>query len=170
MERVFMNVNTRTCWMVFVLTLLTSVTPTQELVAGGLIGNGEQLVRSPIKQAINDVELKSGGILSGQVVDSAGQPLVGQAIVVRQSDRAPINSHTDEKGRFRLHGLSAGLCSIEYGEAPIVCRCWSPNTAPPAATNEVLLITGESIERSQRCVGDLLTGPGLDRLDHRRGP
>jgi hypothetical protein len=147
--------------MVLVLTLLTSVTPAQELVAGGLIDNVEQLVRSPVRPGISDVELKSGGMLSGQVVDSAGQPLVGQAIVVRQSGREPISSHTDEGGQFRLNGLSAGLCSIEYGDAPMVCRCWSPNTAPPVATDEVLLITGEPVERSQRCIGDLLTGPVL---------
>ena len=57
--------------------------------------------------------------------------------------------------------MNAGLCRIEYGGSVLACRCWSPRTAPPAATNELLLITGDPVERGQRCIGDLFSGPVL---------
>ena len=156
-----MNVNRRMCWTVLVLTVATSVTPMQELVAGDSIGNVEQLVRASVRPAISDVELLAGGVLGGQIVDATGQPLVDQAIVVRQSGREAIIARSDEKGHFRLNGLNAGLCSIEYGENLLACRCWIPNTAPPAATQELLLTASESIERGQRPIADLLCGPVL---------
>lgn len=156
-----MKVNTRTCWVVLFLTLVTSVTPFQELAARDSIGDTEQLVRSSLPSMVSDVELMPGGVIAGQVVDAALQPLAGQAIVVQQSDQEPINTRSDENGQFRLAGLSAGLCRIQYGESMVACRCWSPRTAPPAATNQLLLVTDDLVERGQRCIGDLLSGPVL---------
>ena len=156
-----MKVNTRTCWTVIVLTLATSVAPMQELVAGNSIGNIEQPVRASIQSAIYDVELLPGGAVAGQVVDAAGQPLAGQAIVVHPSGQEPISTRSDQQGRFRLSGLNPGLCRIECGQTVLACRCWSPNTAPPAATQQLLLTPGESIERGQRCIADLCSGPVL---------
>lgn len=156
-----MKINTHTCWLVAVLTLVTSVAPIQELVAADQIGSVEYLSRSPIHSRINDVELMSGGTLAGQVVDSAGQPLAGVAIVVRQSTGEPITSRSDHDGRFRLSGLAAGVSQVAFGENAIACRCWSPNTAPPLAAKEVLLTASESVERGQRPIADLLSGPVL---------
>ena len=156
-----MNIDRRMCWTVLCLTVATSVTPTQELVADDSIGNVKQPVSASIRPAISDVELVVGGVLVGQVVDATGQPLVGQAIVARQSGRESISARSDHEGRFRLNGLNAGLCRIEYGETLLACRCWIPNTAPPAATRELLLTAGESIERGQRPIADLLCGPVL---------
>ena len=156
-----MKVNTRVCWLVAVLTAATSVTPWQELVAADPIGHVEQLGRSSMQPAVNDVELRPGGTLSGQVVNSAGQPLFRQAIRVQQANREPIEAASDHEGRFRLSGLNAGLCQIEFGDHAVVCRCWSANTAPPVAAKEILLTSGESVERGQRAIADLLTGPIL---------
>lgn len=156
-----MKVNTRTCWTVLFLTLVTSVAPSQELVARDSIGQGERPVRSSILSTVSDVALMPGGVLAGQVVDAAGQPLAGEAIVVQQSDREPVSIRSDERGQFRLSGMNAGLCRIEYGESVLACRCWSPRTAPPAATKELLLITGDPVERGQCCIGDLISGPVL---------
>jgi hypothetical protein len=156
-----MKVNTRICWFVAVLTSVTSVTPLQELVAANPIGNVEQLGRSLIQPVASDVELLPGGTLVGQVIDSAGQPLVGQTILVQQLGREPTLAHSDRQGRFRMSGLTAGLCQFEYGDNAVVCRCWSPNTAPPAAAKELLLTPGDLVERGQRPIGDLLTGPVL---------
>ena len=156
-----MKVHRRTCWAVLILTLVTSVTPMRELIAGDSIDNVERLVRTSIRPAINDVELMAGGLLAGQVIDAVGQPQMGQVIVVRQPGREPITAHSDQRGQFRLNGLRAGLCRIEYGETLVACRCWSPRTAPPAARQELLLTMGESIERGQRPIADLFCGPVL---------
>jgi hypothetical protein len=156
-----MTVNKRTCWAVVFLTLVSSVTPLKELVAADRIGDAKQLGRSSMQPPVSDVELLPGGVLSGQVVDSAGQPLIGQAILVQQANREPNGTHSDHQGRFRLSGLSAGLCQIEFGDHAVACRCWSPNTAPPVAAKEVLLTSGESVERGQRAIADLFTGPIL---------
>jgi hypothetical protein len=156
-----MKVRTGKCWTVLFLTLVTSVTPIQELVARDSTGNVESLVRPSGQVEISDVELVAGGVLAGQVIDINGQPLGGQVIVVEQSGREPISTRSDQDGRFRLAGLNAGLCRIAYGETLSAWRCWSPSTAPPAATKEVLLIPSERIERGQRCIADLLTGPVL---------
>ena len=156
-----MKLNTRICWLVTVLTSVTSVTPLQELLAADPIGSVERLGRSFVPLPANDVELLPGGMLVGQAINSAGQPLVGQVILVQQTSREPIVARSDHEGRFRLSGLSAGLCQIEYGDSAVVCRCWSPNTAPPAAAKEVLLTPGDLVERGQRPISDLLTGPVL---------
>lgn len=156
-----MKINKRTCWVVVFLTLVTSVTPRQELGAADPGGHVEQLGPSSRQPQVSDVELLPGGVLSGQVIDSAGQPLFGQRILVQQANREPIGAHSDHQGRFRLGGLKAGLCQIEYGDNAVVCRCWSPHTAPPAAAKQLLLTSGDSVERGQRPFADLLTGPVL---------
>ncbi|MBI2478565.1 MAG: carboxypeptidase regulatory-like domain-containing protein [Planctomycetia bacterium] len=156
-----MKIDRRMCWIVSVLTLVTSVTPVQELVAGDRQGHAEQPDRAARNSPVVDVELMPGGILAGQVVDSSGRPDVGQAIVVRQSTREPIVTFSDQAGRFRVSGLSAGLCQIAHRESAIACRCWSPRTAPPAAERELLLTSGATVERGQRPFADLLCGPVL---------
>ncbi|MBC8351316.1 MAG: carboxypeptidase regulatory-like domain-containing protein [Planctomycetes bacterium] len=156
-----MKVNARTCWLVLSLTLVTAVTPVRDLAAEDSNRNVQPPVRSPIQRTINDVELTLGGMLSGQVVDSAGQPVVGQAIVSQQSDREAVGTRTDHEGRFRLRGLRAGICRIETGDQVVACRLWSPSTGPPVAVKELLLTAGQTVERGQRPIADLLTGPVL---------
>lgn len=156
-----MKVNTRAAWTVLVVTVVTSVTPVQELVAADTGGNVEHPNRFPQRSRIVDLELMSGGVLAGQVLDNSGQPLIGQTIVVQRSGREPINARSDHEGRFLLSGMSSGICKIECGDNAIACRCWSPHTAPPVASKELLLVAGETVERGQRPIGDLLTGPVL---------
>ncbi len=156
-----MKVNARICWLVAVLTSVTSVTPLQELVAADPSGSAEQLGRSPLPPAVSDVELAPGGTLSGQIINSTGQSLVQQAVLAQQANREPIATHTDQQGRFQMSGLNAGLCQISFGEDAVACRCWSPRTAPPVAAKELLLTSGESVVRGQRPLADLFCGPIL---------
>ncbi|MEX0820347.1 MAG: carboxypeptidase-like regulatory domain-containing protein [Pirellulaceae bacterium] len=156
-----MKINKHTGWIVSLLTFVTSVTPMRELVAADSVGGVERLVSSPSQPAINDIELLPGGILAGQVVDATGQPRAGQTIIALTPGREAISTRSDDQGRFRLGGLKAGLCHVACGTQTVACRCWSPHTAPPAATKELLLTAGDAVERGQRPFADLITGPVL---------
>jgi len=156
-----MKVKRHTCWAVLALTLFTALVPAQLLVAGDPIHRSHILTPMANTPSVKDVELAAGGVLSGQVIDTAGRPLVGQTILALQSNREPLTTQADHEGQFRLSGLTAGLCQINYGEQAIACRCWVANTAPPIATKELLLTAGDSVQRGQRPIADLLTGPIL---------
>jgi hypothetical protein len=143
------------------LTLLTTVTPVSELAAADSFGKAKQIARPVLRTTLSDVELGQGGVLVGQIVDSAGQPLVGQPIVAQHVDGKPISCRSDQQGRFRIAGLKSGICRVGFGETILAYRCWSPNTAPPSAGQQLLLTASDSIKRGQRPIADLFTGPLL---------
>jgi hypothetical protein len=63
-----------------------------------------------------DLALKRGGIITGQVTDSDGLPIIGQSVTLEAlaagGTRRPIEtgppSDTDDQGVYRLYGLPAG--------------------------------------------------------------
>ena len=65
-----------------------------------------------------DVFLPTGGIITGQVLDQAGDPLSGILVsaleaervngVLRPGSQTPSSDVTDDRGRFRLFGLGTG--------------------------------------------------------------
>ena len=64
----------------------------------------------------------TAGRMSGRVVDEAGEPLAGAAILAEAQGRNPVETTTDENGRFSTIGFSTGqwrvTVTLEGYEAP----------------------------------------------------
>jgi hypothetical protein len=102
-----------------------------------------------------DIEIYRGGVITGRVTNSQGQPLVGKQVVLSklQEDRPPhtIYTHgpslemhlTDDRGVYRLYGLPVGryLVSVgipySSGSVPVASNgTFYPQTFHPKAANE----------------------------------
>lgn len=81
-------------------------------------------------EELNDVDLalKRGGIITGRVLDANGQPVIGERVSVQVLDeknrkRTVVLSHqsgeTDDRGIYRLYGLSAGRYIVSIGRRPM---------------------------------------------------
>jgi hypothetical protein len=99
--------------------------------------------------AAKDVALRPGGVLVGQVVDSQGAPRTGAPVVVLQNEKAVVNTQTDANGVFAAQGLRGGQYQIVTPEGQKLYRLWAADTAPPAAAETAVLVTGNEVVRGQ---------------------
>lgn len=105
-----------------------------------------------------DVALHEGGLLAGQVVDAQGTPMAGADVAVRALGREVAGTRTDEKGAYAIAGLRGGVYEIVTANSAGVYRLWAPRTAPPAANQQLMLVTGAEVVRGQH-PGPVYTGP-----------
>lgn len=96
---------------------------------------------------VRDVALRAAGTLEGQVVDVQGAPQAGAPVTALQEGRAVAATRTDQAGRFVLANLSGGVYELRAPSASGVYRVWAPRTAPPAAQQDVLLVSGTGVAR-----------------------
>jgi hypothetical protein len=144
------------------LACLTWVLPLRAFATDGITASPPVSRSTP---QIHDVALGSGGRLVGQFVDGQGQPRANQTVMVVRPSGQQWQTQTDASGRFVLEGMSGGLYQIATTDAVIACRCWSDNAAPPASIREVLIVSGDGIQRGQRPLADFLfSGPFLIAL------
>jgi len=114
--------------------------PTLSAAVNGQPAGGR--VADPVS-ALVDVELSDGGLLSGQVIESAGMPPAGTRVSVRQMGLEVAATETDRTGNFQVRGLRAGPCEIVAGRAYGTFRLWAPDTAPPLARRSALVLATE---------------------------
>jgi len=96
-----------------------------------------------------DVALHAGGVLHGNLVDAQGAPMAGRDVSVWQQEEVVAVAKTDGDGRFVIRGLQGGVYRIESERGAGLYRAWAANTAPPAAEQQVLLVSGENVVRGQ---------------------
>jgi hypothetical protein len=137
------------------LIFTTCLLPAQKALAADPIPSAKPT------RGMHDIALGRAGTLSGQLIDESGVPLASQRIIARGGAGQPIAAVSDRDGRFTLTGLRGGLYEISTERSSLACRCWTPNAAPPRALKEVLLVAERDVERGQRPIADLLTGPVL---------
>ncbi len=135
------------------LATLTWLVPTQVFAAEV---NGTRAPSTASRPVIRDVALGSNGSMIGQLVDVQGRARPNQVVVVQRQGTEPRRTQTDQDGRFRFSGLSGGTYQIASVDAATLCRCWTEKTAPPAARQELLLVSGEGVERGQHPFGEIL--------------
>ena len=119
-------------------------------------GNAQTPVQAtrPVS-AVKDIALGEGGTFQGAVLDPQGQPVARTAVVVAKADQLVAQAHTDEAGRFAISGLQGGVYQVATVSGVEVYRLWAPNTAPPAAGQEALLMAGDTLVRGQQGAGVL---------------
>lgn len=94
-----------------------------------------------------DVALGQGGILRGQVVDAQGIHQA-QTEVTLQNDKGDVaRATTDKDGFFHVQGLRPGLYVVTTKSSQGLLRAWTPEAAPPAAIQNVLLVSDPTAVR-----------------------
>lgn len=112
---------------------------------------GERSQVSPIR----DVALQQGGTLRGEILSGQGQGAAGRTISLAADGEFVAKAVVGTDGKFVIGGLRPGVYSVVAGETQSVLRLWSQAAAPPAATQELLLVEQQSqIVRGQ--LGNLL--------------
>lgn len=108
---------------------------------------------------IDDVALQSDGVLAGQLYDSAGRIVAAEPVYVVANRKMVAETKTDQNGKFRVPGLKSGIYHVISERSVNGCRCWTPGTAPPNSKSELLVVTGNPIQRGQRPITELLADP-----------
>ncbi len=104
---------------------------------------------APPARSARDIALAKGGVLQGKVVDQQAAAQAGEAVRVLQNGEVVATAKTDAQGRFAINGLRTGVHQIETSATKSVYRLWTPETAPPAARNSVLLVDGGDVVLGQ---------------------
>lgn len=105
-----------------------------------------------------DVALLGEGLLMGQVVNSAGQPVVGAPVVLSSQGQEIARCQTDKRGIFQVRGLNGGAVEVSSVGVTGTCRLWSPGAAPPAAQQGLLIVAEGEVVRGQHMGGTVGRG------------
>jgi len=95
------------------------------------------------------VALAPGGVLVGQVIDQQGAVRAGSTVSIQQGDQEIVRTQTDKNGVFAAQGIRGGQYLVTSEDGNCLCRLWAPNTAPPAASDGVVVVTGQEVVRGQ---------------------
>lgn len=135
------------------LACLTWLVPIQCLAVDEQTTGSTAAATRPV---IRDVALGKNGSMTGQLLDGQGQTRPNQMVVVQRQGGDLHKTQTDNDGRFVVNGLTGGTYYVATVDSAAFCRCWTERTAPPAAKHDLLLVSGEGIQRGQRPFGDML--------------
>ncbi len=105
----------------------------------------------PSAVPVVDVALREGGLLLGQVVDEQGVGLGNVPVSLRSQDRELAAGKTNQDGTFGFKGLRGGVYQIVADQGQGVYRVWTVGTAPPAAQDGALVVSGNPVVRGQEC-------------------
>jgi len=94
--------------------------------------------------SVVDVALQNGGELHGQVVSAQGIAQSNIKISIESRGRQITHAVTDEDGRFSVANLRGGTYILRVADDITTCRVWAENTAPPSASQSLLLVTGSA--------------------------
>jgi len=100
--------------------------------------------------AIIDIALQEGSELHGRVVDREGLPVTKSEVKVLRAGKTVAAVRTDGIGAFKAELARGGVYHVETEDGVAVLRVWQPNTAPPHAVSQVLMINGNKVHRGQR--------------------
>ena len=104
---------------------------------------------TPTTIETNDVALRAGGLLVGQVIDPQGVAKPGTSVSVQFSGTEVVRTTTDANGIFAAQGLRGGQYQLVTPDGIRVCRLWAPDTAPPSAHPAALVVSGGDVVRGQ---------------------
>ncbi|HJN10699.1 MAG TPA: carboxypeptidase-like regulatory domain-containing protein [Pirellulaceae bacterium] len=117
--------------------------------------------RETARPVTRDVTLGLTGELRGQLVDKNGVRLPNRIVVAVHADKSSLQSVSNANGQFHFPKARPGVYQVASQRSYQLCRCWAANTAPPAASKQLLMVEGDQTIRGQRPIGELLSGPVL---------
>lgn len=118
--------------MALALATFSMVVPLQPIYASA---------PAPVATAARDVALAKGGVLNGQILTEAGTAAANEVVSLMVEGKEVARTTTNTRGQFRFANLRGGqvVIATRHGSQPL--RAWQANTAPPVATEGVLLTT-----------------------------
>ena len=108
-----------------------------------------------VATAPQDVALAEGGILTGQVVDTAGKPQALTPVSLATGGKEIARATTDKNGQFRVASLKGGVYQVSAAGNSSVYRFWAPRTAPPSSLTGLNMVSDNQIVRGQMGGGPL---------------
>ncbi|WP_127533002.1 beta strand repeat-containing protein [Paenibacillus kobensis] len=121
------------------------------------------LVRSDAQTPLDFKLLPSPGTISGSVLDSSGNPLVGAGIQIRVTSANGItvfSLFTDPVGQFQSSSLTPGIYTV-FASADSFQTASATVAVASGATEKLTLVLYPEPGSIQGTVVDLLTGAGL---------
>ncbi|MFH1921995.1 MAG: carboxypeptidase-like regulatory domain-containing protein [Planctomycetota bacterium] len=109
---------------------------------------------------MNDLQLREGGVLIGQVVTPENVPAAGIHVSLRSGGRELNVAKTDKNGYFAFRGLKSGVYQLVTAEGQAGYRVWAK--APPGAQSLALVVNGIDTVRGQhgmRTFRNLMANP-----------
>ncbi|MFY9622461.1 MAG: carboxypeptidase-like regulatory domain-containing protein [Pyrinomonadaceae bacterium] len=114
-----------------ITAIAPALAPEQAGSSGAMNRIGKTLVLAPGEEADDvDIKLVQGGVITGRVTDADGKPAIEERINLQMVDQAGnVNnqaniqmwnyqmSQTDDRGIYRIYGLSAGRYRVSVGSA-----------------------------------------------------
>ncbi|MCG8450894.1 MAG: carboxypeptidase-like regulatory domain-containing protein [Pirellulales bacterium] len=103
----------------------------------------------PTMQMPHDVVLAKGGLLVGQLVNEQGAPMPMTPVSLWTVGKEVARLTTDKAGKFQAENLRGGVYQVVAVGHQGVYRLWAPQTAPPAAQQQLTVISRNEIVRGQ---------------------
>ncbi len=136
------------------------------VAAAAIVTQPQMLLAAEINQPVvprsaaaavapQDVALAEGGVLTGQVVDTAGKPQAMAPVSLSTGGKEIARATTDAKGQFRVASLKGGVYQVATNGNQGVYRFWAPRTAPPTSLNGLNMVSGNQVVRGQMGGGPL---------------
>jgi hypothetical protein len=130
------------------LVCLGILVPQTELWAAGLKTKVKSSRKAQTPQ-IFDVALTAGGTLTGKVLDVQGIAVEGAVVSIRRGRGEVARTVTNKNGTFVVQNLRGGLYQVVAGRSQGLFRFWAPNTAPPSARSQALIVATSQVLRGQ---------------------
>jgi hypothetical protein len=95
------------------------------------------------------VLLRDGGIVTVQIVDLQGNPVIGERVSIEYRQQDIASAVTDDNGLVAVRGLRPGMHTITTPLGASVCRFWDADTAPPSAVTTPAVVSDAGLVRGQ---------------------
>ncbi len=104
---------------------------------------------APKVQVPSDVVLQDKGVLLGRIVDAQGLAVSNTPVSLQTGGKEVARVVSDDMGRFQADGLKGGVYQVASRGHQGVYRLWAPQTAPPAASKGLNIVSQRDVVRGQ---------------------
>ncbi len=111
------------------------------------------------RNTVTDIELRRGGVLTGQVFDAKGAALANSVVQLNGPATSPATTATNDRGEFGFQGLRGGLYELRTAHGRQLVRLWTAGTAPPTAVSVARIEHDQAIMRGQGPMGPGMMAP-----------
>jgi len=94
-------------------------------------------------------QARPGQTLQGQIVNDAGQGVAGVTVQLSNGQQQ-WQAKSDSEGEFLLTGLHGGTYQFQVAGQTQAVRAWAAGTAPPHASQGILVVPATDVIRGQR--------------------
>ncbi len=115
------------------------------LACTGMLLQPMAMAATPQATLVTDIALRDGGVLVGQVMDGQGAIMAKAPVALIQNGKEIARAETDQRGGFAVSGLKGGVYQVATVGLHGVYRLWAPRTAPPAAKQGLMLVSGNVV-------------------------